>query len=274
MANFQTKELLFGRSRIRYYRGGSGPRVVVCFHGYGEEGSTFSFLAGLAGNECTVLAPDLPFHGNTEWNDGPLFTPAHLLALLEALLQDNPDCRGPITLAGFSMGGRMALHLYQSIPERVDRLVLLAPDGLKMNGWYWLATQTLLGNRIFGFTMKHPGWFAGTLRALHALKLVNSSIYKFTQFYIHDREVRQLLYRRWTGFRKIRPRIPQVKELIQRHRTRVRLVYGQHDRIIQTGPGIRFCRGIEDHCSLALIPSGHQVLHAKHAAGILPAILH
>jgi hypothetical protein len=45
------------------------------------------------------------------------------------------------------------------MPEQIEKLVLLAPDGLKVNFWYWLATQTWLGKNSFCFTMKHPGWF-------------------------------------------------------------------------------------------------------------------
>ena len=274
MANFQSRELVFGGSRICYYRGGNGPRVVVCFHGYGEDARSFSFLASAAGEECTFLAPDLPLHGQTQWNEGPLFSPTDLLKLVNALLQDNADCRGRLTLAGFSMGGRMALQLYQLIPEQVERLLLLAPDGLKVNGWYWLSTQTWAGNKIFAFTMKHPGWFTGMLKALNVLGLVHASFYKFTHYYIHDPNVRRQLYLRWTGFRKIKPQLSLIKKRVVLHRTTVRLVYGEHDRIILPAPGERFRRGLEAHCSLIILPSGHQVLHQKHLAGILPALLH
>ena len=73
-------------------------------------------------------------------------------------------------------------------------MVLLAPDGLKVNFWYWLATKHGWAISYLHFTMKHPGWFFGFLKVLNKLKLVNASIFKFVNYYIGDKEVRRLLY--------------------------------------------------------------------------------
>src|SRR5438477_13115821 len=97
----------------------------------------------------------------------------------EATLEGNDK----ITLMGFSLGGRMALALYEKMSPSVERLVLLAPDGLKVNFWYWLSTQTWIGNRLFLFTMNHPSWFFSFLKGLNKLKLVNVSIFKFVNYY-------------------------------------------------------------------------------------------
>jgi hypothetical protein len=92
-------------------------------------------------------------------------------------------------------------------------------------------------------------------------------------YYIGDKEIRRSLYERWTGLRKIRPDISRVKSLIRENKTRVRLIYGQHDRIILSSVGEKFKKGIEDYCTSSVIPAGHQVLHEKHAPDILSALL-
>ena len=117
---------------------------------------------------------------------------------------------------GFSLGGRIALTLFQLIPEKVDRIVLLAPDGLKVNFWYWLSTQTFLGNKLFAFTMKKPGWFFGFLKMLNKLGMVNASVFKFVNYYIGNPEIRQALYVRWTAMRKLKPYLKKVKSLDQK----------------------------------------------------------
>lgn len=177
-----------------------------------------------------------------------------------------------LSLLAFSLGGRLALHFYQQMPQQINKLVLLAPDGLKVNAWYWLATQTWLGNKFFALTMRKPGWFFGLLKLMNRFKLINSSIFKFTNYYIGDTTVRQQLYNRWTTLRKIKPDLTAIKELVQQNKTPVRLVYGLHDRIILSSVGEKFRKGIEEHCNLTVIPSGHQVLHEKHAEEIVAAL--
>lgn len=152
-------------------------------------------------------------------------------------------------------------------------MVLLAPDGLKVNFWYWLATQTYAGNNLFAFTMKKPGWFFGFLKTLNKLKLINASVFKFVNHYIDDRKVRDQLYQRWTGLRKIRPGISRIRELVKKFKTPVRLIYGKHDRIIRLSRAEKFKKGIEADCSIVVIHSGHQVLHEKHVKEILPQLL-
>lgn len=80
---------------------------------------------------------------------------------------------------------------------------------------------------------------------MNKLKLVNLSIYKFVSFYIGDKEVRNLLYTRWTTLRKIRPGIKIIKSFIRKHKTPVRLIYGNHDRIILSSVGEKFKRALK-----------------------------
>ncbi len=268
--------LVYKSSRISYYRFGTGPGTVMCFHGYGEEASVYCFLEKYAGDVFTFYSIDLPFHGKTEWKEGLNFSTGDLQQICKTIRlthnQKSAIKNPKFSLLGFSLGGRIALSLYQSQPEVVEKMVLLAPDGLKVNFWYWLATQTWLGNKFFALTMRKPGWFLGFLKLLNKLGFVNASIFKFVKYYIGDREVRQSLYNRWTALRKLKPDLKQIKNSIRENNTVVRLVYGKHDRIIVSSVGEKFRKGIEEHCDLTVIHSGHQVLHEKHVEEILPAL--
>jgi pimeloyl-ACP methyl ester carboxylesterase len=269
--------LQYKNSTISYCRFGSGPKVAVCFHGYGEDAATFGFLEKFAGNQYSFISIDLPFHGKTEWKEGLNFTDKDLQQIIKEIPElKNPELktRNPkLSFMGFSLGGRIALSIYQAMPEQIEKLILLAPDGLKVNFWYWLATQTWPGNKLFLFTMKHPGWFFGFLKILNKLRMVNASIFKFVNFYIGDKDVRQQLYQRWMALRKLKPNIKRIKLFIQKNDTKVRLIYGIHDRIILPERGEKFKKGIEEQCTLTVIHSGHQVLHENHADEILPALL-
>jgi len=267
-------------SRIHYHRWGTGPRLVFAFHGYGESAAAFTFLGEAISDDFTLIAIDLPFHGQTEWNDGLFFDHRDLLFVLQGIEATQSSTR-PATgdparylpgwwLLGYSMGGRIALQLLQDSPELIDKLVLVAPDGLRLNPWYWLSTQTRPGNILFRATMRRPGWLFLLLRLGNALRLVNPSVYKFTVQYIDDDRVRQELYTRWTTMRGFRPRLAAIAAIIREKKLPVRLVYGRYDRIIRWESAEKFRkRGIAATCHLTLLPTGHQLLRPQYLAILL-----
>jgi 2-succinyl-6-hydroxy-2,4-cyclohexadiene-1-carboxylate synthase len=95
---------------------------VVLLHGFTQTSASWRpVLAALAGR-YKALAPDLPGHG--AFAARPASFPA-CDAYLRAL------ARGPFTLAGYSMGGRIALHAAFLLGPRLTRLVLVgASPGL------------------------------------------------------------------------------------------------------------------------------------------------
>ena len=272
----------YKNSVLSYYCFGSGPNTAICFHGYGEDGKLYGFLEKYAGDQYTFYSIDLPFHGETAWNQGLLFTSNDLQLIIRKIFKLN-NVKSPLapgeknlqyTVLGFSLGGRIALSLYQAKPENIKKIVLLAPDGLKVNIWYWFVTQTRMGNGIFAFSMKHPGWFLGFLKLANKLGLVNASVFKFVNYYIGNEEARKLLYQRWTTLRRLRPNLWRIKNYIRQYKTATWLIYGKYDRIILPVRGEEFQKEIEEFCTLTVIDSGHQVVHVNHVQQILPALLH
>lgn len=262
-------------NRIAYRITGTGKTIACCFHGYGETGKNFLFLEKYLAPNYRLILIDLPGHGDSFWNNQTPLYPADLLTIISELSATHgfSIINDKIVLVGYSLGGRIALSLYQEMPHQVSKLILLAPDGLKVNPWYWLATRTIIGNRLFAFTMQKPAWFFGLLKGMHKAGMVNPSIFKFVTYYIGDPEVRRQLYTRWTQLRFFRPHIAVIKKKVAEENTQVRLIYGLHDRIIRPGKGENFVRGLENNATLTIIHAGHQLLHEKHIDEILPAFL-
>lgn len=266
----QSGFLEYHNSKIYYRCGGRGPQALICFHGYGTTAGSFDFLEKRLNASHKIIAIDLPFHANTEWNESRLDA-AVLSDVVKALLHHlNIEVKN-LQLTGFSMGGRIALCVMEQMPGQISKLVLLAPDGLTVNFWYWLSTQTALGNRLFKFTMRKPGWFLGMLRVSNKLRIINQSIYKFVEYYIHDDVVRKDLYDRWTGLSKCTPSMKRVRSLVQKYQIAVRLLYGKYDRIISYKRGSRLFSNVPN-CTVQVLDCGHQVLHEKNADAICNAL--
>jgi len=250
---------------LHYFRFGSGKQWLFCFHGYGEEGNTFSFLEKSLGNDYTLIALDFPFHGATFWKEGLLFTANDLLQILSMILQEPNQS---INLLGYSMGGRVALHLLQTVPDKIGQVILIAPDGLHSNIWHTLATKTYLGNRLFAFTMHHPIWLFTIIKLAYKTRLINKSIFNFVHYHLDYKESRELLYERWTTMRKFNPSIQLLKKIILQKKIRVNILFGKYDRIILIKRGVKFRKGIEDYVTITALDAGHQLLKEKYTDNI------
>jgi 2-succinyl-6-hydroxy-2,4-cyclohexadiene-1-carboxylate synthase len=93
---------------------------VVLLHGFGGTRRAWDgVIARLEGGRRLPLALDLPGHG--EAADAP--RPIGFDGCVEHVLA---RCPARFTLCGYSLGGRIALHVALAAPERVQRLVLVA----------------------------------------------------------------------------------------------------------------------------------------------------
>jgi len=262
--------LTYQDSLIHYRYSGEGPKTVLCFHGFGTFARTFDWLAAHVPGHI-FIAFDLPYHGETRWNNGEMFTPADMLRIIDLCPHVKSESFG---LMGYSMGGRICLQLVQEIPGKINNLVLLAPDGLHANPWYRLATRTRIGNLIFRRVMKEPRSFIRVLRRAASVGLVNKGVVKFVDRYLENDFVRRQVYRVWTSFRKFRPDLELIPDLLVKHGIPVSLIYGRYDTIIPLAPGERFFLGLKGKKRFDVLESGHQILHVRNAPYIAEAFNH
>lgn len=257
----------YQQATFSFLTGGNGKKVLLCLHGFGEEATTFSFLEKYLADEFTVYAVDLPWHGQTKWQNKLTFPVKNLVALLELMIPDFNN--RSIHLLCFSMGGRVGLSLLERIPQKIEKAILLAPDGLNVNGWYWLATQTWLGNGLFKYTMRYPQWFGFIVDQMNRRKWVNSSVAKYVHNYIDDKKARDDLYRIWTTMRKFRPNLKHIKRKLSEHHIPLHLVFGSYDRVIPAENGYRFQKESNEWIHVHELQAGHLLLKEKHAAFII-----
>ncbi len=108
---------------------GEGPPLLL-LHGFDSSFLEFRRLVPFLKKRHTLIIPDLFGFGfcprplNVEY--GPQALLRHIEELLGAVLSPNTS----IGVIGASMGGAVAMELARRYPERIHRLVLLAPAGL------------------------------------------------------------------------------------------------------------------------------------------------
>jgi 2-succinyl-6-hydroxy-2,4-cyclohexadiene-1-carboxylate synthase len=101
---------------------------IVALHGFTGEGADFDLLRPLLPASHELVAPDLPGHGRRRdlRQVADYSLPAHL-----ALIEAAAGTGHALTLLGYSMGGRLAMHWALANPGRWRRLILIgASPGL------------------------------------------------------------------------------------------------------------------------------------------------
>jgi 2-succinyl-6-hydroxy-2,4-cyclohexadiene-1-carboxylate synthase len=96
------------------------PESVVLLHGFGGTHRTWDGVAaGISPQRYRPVAIDLPGHGEAAAASRPITFDA----CTEHVLARSPE---RFTLCGYSLGGRVALHVALAAPARVRRLLLLS----------------------------------------------------------------------------------------------------------------------------------------------------
>ncbi|MCJ1886652.1 alpha/beta fold hydrolase [Pseudomonas sp. LA21] len=127
--------------RLHYLDNGSGDAVLF-IHGSGPGASGHSNFKqnypDFAAAGHRVLVPDLPGYGASDKPETDYtldFFVDAMFGLLDAL--DIPRC----TLVGNSLGGAIAMKMALDQPQRIARLVLMAPGGLMEKEQYYLQME-------------------------------------------------------------------------------------------------------------------------------------
>jgi pimeloyl-ACP methyl ester carboxylesterase len=107
--------------------------VVIMIHGFGSSLETWEPWAKALEGSFRVIRLDLPGSGLSSPDPTGNYTDARTIAILLALMERLGIARA--TLIGNSIGGRIAWTFAAEHPDRVDKLVLISPDGFASPGF-------------------------------------------------------------------------------------------------------------------------------------------
>jgi pimeloyl-ACP methyl ester carboxylesterase len=121
---------------VRFHVRESGPKdrpAVLLLHGFGASLHTWEpWAAGLSKDYRTIRL-DLPGFGLTEPDPTGDYSDQRGMMLLAGLMDKLSIARA--VLIGHSMGGKLAWMFAARYPDRVDKLILIAPDGFESEGF-------------------------------------------------------------------------------------------------------------------------------------------
>jgi pimeloyl-ACP methyl ester carboxylesterase len=105
---------------------GSGDPLLL-IHGLGGTRRSWRFIIDSIALTHTVIAPDLPGHGESDAPNGDYSLGAHAATLRDLLIALG---FGSASIVGHSLGGGIAMQFAYQFPERTNRLLLFNSGGL------------------------------------------------------------------------------------------------------------------------------------------------
>lgn len=114
----------------------TGPRdapAVILLHGFGASLHTWEPWAEVLDDDLRVIRLDLPGAGLSPPDPVADYTDDHVTRLLLATMDHLGVQRA--AFIGNSVGGRLAWTMAAAHPDRVDRVVLISPDGFASPGF-------------------------------------------------------------------------------------------------------------------------------------------
>lgn len=111
---------------LAYSRAGTGPPVVL-LHGLGTSRRTWRQTASRLSQTRTVIAVDLPGHGESDAPQGDYSPGAHAVAVRDLVTSLTDE---PVDIVGHSLGGGITMMFARIFPELARSVVLISSGGL------------------------------------------------------------------------------------------------------------------------------------------------
>jgi len=244
---------------------------VLMLHGFGSSLHTWDAWAQALQATHRVVRVDLPGAGLSAPDPQGRYDDEHALVQLMALMDVLNMPRASVV--GHSMGGRLAWRLAALHPERVEKLVLVAPDGFASPGFeYGKSPDVGIAGKLLPYTLPRALLRAGLAPAWgNPERLPQDTITRYHELLLAPGG-RQAIIQRMEQMRLQDP-IP----LLANVQAPTLLIWGDLDAMIPPANAQDYLRAIPEvagvaNAELILLPGLGHVPQEEDPAAALPAL--
>ena len=252
---------------LRVHVRDTGPRdgpAVILLHGLGSSLHTWEPWAQALSTRFRVIRYDLPGFGLTGPDRTGDYSDARSAAVLAALM-DGLAVQSA-SLIGNSMGGKLAWQFAANHPERVDRLVLISPDGFASPGFeYGKKAEVPLIAKALPYTL--PTFMLRmNLAAAYGDKarLTDSTVTRYRDMMLAPGMRRALLDR--TAQVMLEPPEPMLRRI----KAPTLLVWGEKDGLIPFTNAQDYLKAIPNARLVSFPDLGHVPQEEDPASSLIP----
>ncbi|MCF7790712.1 MAG: alpha/beta hydrolase [Victivallales bacterium] len=237
------------KPKFSYRKIGSGPKKIICIHGFGASCKTFNDIVPFFGNNYEIYLIDLIGFGNSEFIKGWEYTIENQMKLLYAFIKEKK--LNGVTLVGHSYGGGIVLLLLNLLREKgeenlVSNAVLIGPACYPQNIPFFIRIPA-----------KHPLLYKLVIFLIPKRILARSMLQKL---YINKDLIDKDKINRYAGFFKksdninalirtaqniVPKNVDEFVEKIKHINIRTLIIWGEKDFIIKKNNILRLNNEIE-----------------------------
>lgn len=234
---------------------------MIAFHGFNNNAQDFACLEEIAGEGFTIISINIFFHGSSKVNERMIekgFSIDDLKTLFEDIYKIRQSEK--YILLGYSLGGRIVLKLLEIFPDKIEEIILIAPDGIRISPFYLFFTRTTPGRFLLRKAVQRPQFFYVVSDLLRKMRIVDEKKYQFARNNFDGLQKREKVYQIWLTLRNVISDNKTVKELLRKHNIRLHLFFGKYDKIIPSSIGRRFRKGSEKNIIFHELEEGHRMI--------------
>jgi len=219
---------------MHYYRFGSGPKNMFCFHGYGMHGRQFKVLEETMGDQYTFYGFDLFFHKETVLRDQSVSAVKKGISKsqLAALFKDFCETAGVdrFSIIAYSMGSHYATSLVEEIPGRIEELFIAAPSSLKPGRIITFLSTNWLGNKVLERMALSDNGMTNLLSVLRKIRIIDQKAYDILFKEVSSPDLRFSFYACTSYMRFLKFDADKFVDNLNQHQIRSVFIFGERDR--------------------------------------------
>ncbi|MGD9329190.1 MAG: alpha/beta hydrolase [Cyclobacteriaceae bacterium] len=243
---------------LKYIKIGKGNKTALAFHGFGQDNSYYKPFESTFGDKYTIYCFNLPFHGDDNTPKSEIPAAKDTIKDFFGKFLDGNNISG-FSNIGFSIGAKISLMLVELFPEKIEELILIAPDGFRTNVWYKVGTGSKLTRSLFKYFVNHPGYLFRFSDSLASLGLVHPGVLRFAKSQMNTTEKRERVYYTWMFFRKLGIKKSRIINLLIVHKIPVFVFLGKEDKIIRE-KHFSFLKDKRIDLRITMLDAGHNDL--------------
>ncbi|GAB4328513.1 MAG: hypothetical protein OHK0038_02360 [Flammeovirgaceae bacterium] len=233
---------------------GNGQKPLIAFHGVGQNIYLFQEWVSHF-PDYTIWAFPLIF--STEKNTILKNTPYLYIENFKYWLSKQTFQK--FSILGYSLGAKPALEIFAGFSNQIEKMYLIAPEGIKENFWYDFATKTILGQFLMQKFIYHPEILQNCIRLARKISLLPHSTAQIALSQTHSKEKLLIVWQSWMLYRNFKLS-DLCKNELAKNAEKCIIFLGKKDKLTQNEAIIKWIYIFAPSISIKYLDGSHSAL--------------